>query len=166
MLPFRAFALKCILITQLRIEQIPLMFKHLCFALFIHEKRKKNKCLSSGLPFSWDTWRYFFPQESSFFQRPPGQWPFGTKVCIGTCGWALSWNVGEVSGGCSQTRSPLPHTCQPAGAAPHSSGCRRDYPMHKEPLQTIYKIPRHFYLPFPPNTAPKHLSNLTNRSEI
>ncbi|EOB03854.1 hypothetical protein Anapl_00027 [Anas platyrhynchos] len=54
MLPFRAFAPKCVLITQLRIEQIPLMFKHLRFALFIHEKGKKNKSLSSGLPFSWD----------------------------------------------------------------------------------------------------------------
>lgn len=68
MLPFRAFAPKCVLITQLRIEQIPLMFKHLHFALFIHEKGKKNKSLSSGLPFSWDIWRYFFHRRAASFK--------------------------------------------------------------------------------------------------
>lgn len=127
------------------------MFKHLCFTLCIHAE----KCLSSGFLFSRDILRFFFPQECSFSPRPLGKWPFGTKECVGAYGQSLSWHAGEVSGGRSQTRSLLLHTCCPAGAAlaGHSRAPqrRRGHPMHEGPLRTIYKTPDNFYPPRSPS---------------
>jgi len=89
---------------------------------------------------------FFYHRSTACLRDPLGRWPFSTKVCIGTYGPSLSWHTGGVSGGHSQTRSPLPHTCWPAGAALSwaQRAAEGTIPL-KGPLWTVYKTPVHFF---------------------
>lgn len=116
-----------------------------------------RKVLEQCFPLFLGWLKIFFLQDCSLSLRSLGRWPLGTKVYVGTYGQSLSWHAGEVSRGCSQTRSVLLHTCYPAGAAHTGSStalwCRTGHPMHKGPLWTICKAPDNFYLPLPVHSS-------------